>query len=360
MRIFSSKRRVAFASLVAIAGMALVPVVHAAVQFGPDRPTFTWSNPADHITFNSITNNPDSSVGDERTFVSARDAASSDKLTYSKSLTVKDNEEVIVRAFYHNDAASNLNLVATNTKVKVLLPTGSSTAPQVAAYISADNATPSMVWSTMDFSAGGQPFTMEYEPGTAQLWNQKQVGTKLNDSVASTGALIGFDQIDGKIPGCSEFSGVITIKARVHVTPPAVQPVFSCDLLHVTSQGDRAFKYSVDATAKSGATITGYTFDFGDGNSVNTTVNNTTHTYAKDGTYTSTATVKFNVGDSQKTASCSQTVTVTTPTTPTTPAPTKASTLPNTGAGDVLGIFTGASSLGAVGHYVVSRRKRGL
>ncbi len=52
-------------------------------------------------------------------------------------------------------------------------------------------------------------------------------------------------------------------------------------------------------------------------------------------------------------------VTCPTPTPTPTPTPvTPAKVLPNTGAGDVLGIFTGASSLGAVGHYVVSRRKR--
>ena len=49
-----------------------------------------------------------------------------------------------------------------------------------------------------------------------------------------------------------------------------------------------------------------------------------------------------------------------TPTPTPTPTPAPAKTLPNTGAGDVLGIFTGASSLGAVGHYVVNRRKRSL
>lgn len=356
MRIFSSKPRVALAALAAVFGVALVPVVHAAVQFGPDRPTYTWSSPADHITFDSITNNPDPSIGDERTFVSARDAASSDMLTYSKNLTVHDNEEVIVRVFYHNDAASNLNLVATNTKVKVALPSGSSTAPQIAGYISADNATPSMVWSTMDVSAGGQPFTLTYEPGTAQLWNQAQNGTSLSDSIVSGGAQIGFNQIDGKIPGCSEFSGYVTIKVRVHVAQPPAQPVYSCDALHVTAQGDRSYKYGVDATAKNGASITGYNFDFGDGNSVNTTSNGTTHTYAKDGTYTTTATVKFNVGGSEKTAACSQTIKVTTPVTPVVSA--ARTTLPNTGPGDVLGIFSGVSALGAAGHYVTRRFRR--
>lgn len=47
------------------------------------------------------------------------------------------------------------------------------------------------------------------------------------------------------------------------------------------------------------------------------------------------------------------------PTPTPTPTPTpKPTTLPNTGAGDVLGIFTGVSSLGAAGHYVVSRRRK--
>jgi LPXTG-motif cell wall-anchored protein len=32
--------------------------------------------------------------------------------------------------------------------------------------------------------------------------------------------------------------------------------------------------------------------------------------------------------------------------------------LPNTGAGDVLGIFAGASSIGAAGHFIVARKRR--
>ena len=40
--------------------------------YGPERQTFTAENPADHVTFNSITNNP--TVGDERNFVRVRQA----------------------------------------------------------------------------------------------------------------------------------------------------------------------------------------------------------------------------------------------------------------------------------------------
>ena len=57
-------------------------------------------------------------------------------------------------------------------------------------------------------------------------------------------------------------------------------------------------------------------------------------------------------------SACTKQVTVAAvPTTPTTPTTT---VLPNTGAGDVLGIFTGVSAFGGAGHYIVSRRRRSL
>jgi len=50
----------------------------------------------------------------------------------------------------------------------------------------------------------------------------------------------------------------------------------------------------------------------------------------------------------------------TTPTPPVTPVTpvSKTTVLPNTGAGDVLGIFAGASAVGTAGHYFVARRRR--
>ena len=50
-------------SLIAIVGVGAV----AYASFGPSRPTYTWAHPADHITFNSITDNPE--AGDERAFL---------------------------------------------------------------------------------------------------------------------------------------------------------------------------------------------------------------------------------------------------------------------------------------------------
>ena len=52
-----------------IAGVALSG---SAFAHGPERKTFSAENPADYVTFNSITNNP--TVGDERNFVRIRQA----------------------------------------------------------------------------------------------------------------------------------------------------------------------------------------------------------------------------------------------------------------------------------------------
>ncbi|HVS79062.1 MAG TPA: PKD domain-containing protein [Candidatus Saccharimonadales bacterium] len=349
-------KRIGVAGAVLATGIAGAAAVLAATNWGPSRPTFTWASPATYVTFNSITDNP--SYGDERQLLEARDL-NSPTTDYAKTTTVTDGEDVVLEVYFHNDAASNLALVANNTKVKFDLPTTSATTLSPTAYISADNANPGQVWASADLTSS-QPFTISYEPGSAKLYTNYVNGIQISDAVANGGTLIGSNGPDGKVPGCAQNSGYVTIRVKVHMTPQQ-QPVYSCDALHVTSEGNRAYNYSVDATAKNGATITGYSFDFGDGNVVDSANNTASHTYVKDGTYTATATVKFNVGDSQKTVNCSQTITVSTPpvTPPTTPTPTpKAKSLPNTGPGDVLGIFTGASSLGAVSHYVVNRRRK--
>src|SRR5437588_2986477 len=74
--------------------------------------TFTWKKPAQVVTFNAITDNP--AIGNEHNFLLVRPFASSD---YSDNLKVTDGEEVVVMAYYDNDAATNYNLKAKNTRV---------------------------------------------------------------------------------------------------------------------------------------------------------------------------------------------------------------------------------------------------
>jgi uncharacterized repeat protein (TIGR01451 family) len=79
-------------------------------------------------------------------------------------------------------------------------------------------------------------------------------------------------------------------------------------------------------------------------------------------TFTATATATASASASAKAKAevkcTSPTVTPVTPPASPTPAPQTPSEIPNTGAGDVLGIFAGASATGAAAHQAVRRFRR--
>ena len=263
MRIFNPFR-IKVASVLAAFAIVSLPA-SALATWGPVRPTFTWAHPATYVTFDSITDNPE--YGDERPFLDVRDLNSA---AVTDKITVTNNEELVLRVFFHNNASANLHLVSQNTRVKVLLPHTPSTATYAAGYIMSDNASPKVVTDTVDF-VGPSNFTLSYEPGTAQLWTDAAHGLTMSDSiVTNSGALIGYATLDGKVPGCSAYEGFVTFKVRVSMpTTPTPQPP-----------------------------------------------------------------------------------------TPT-PTPTHTATaLPNTGPGDVVGLFAGASAAGGATHYFVSRRRK--
>ena len=66
----------------AISIVAAAVIVPAALfAWGPDRPTYTFENPAPHVTFNSMTNNQ--MHGDERNFVQIKET----NMKYTRSFT---------------------------------------------------------------------------------------------------------------------------------------------------------------------------------------------------------------------------------------------------------------------------------
>ena len=357
MRIFSSMRGKTLLVGAATVITAAVATGTALAGWGPGRPTFTWSKPATYVTFNSFTDNP--KYGDERAFFDGRNVNSSTALD---TVQVNDNDELSLRVFFHNNAAENLNLVATNTRVSILLPKTAKTSTFSTAGITADNANPREVWDTVDFT-GARPFNLEYVPGSAQLWNNVFRGAQLSDSiVTSSGALVGFDKIDGRVPGCERFAGFVTIKARVKMQPVPVTPAFSCDALNATVSG-RKVDANVAFTATGGATFKSTTFDWGDGNKNTVNTTSASHTYGADGTFTINATLTFDVGGTEKTSVCTKSVTITTPpvTPPVTPpAPTPpvqvGKALPATGPAGVAGLFAGVSAIAGAAHYMWGRR----
>lgn len=90
---------------------------------------------------------------------------------------------------------------------------------------------------------------------------------------------------------------------------PAPKPVLTCDALSAQKvAGTRnKFAFAATATAKNGASISSYTFDFGDGQKTTGSSNKAEHTYTKAGTYTATVTINNGVTSQN----CKVTITVT-------------------------------------------------
>ncbi len=199
-------------AIVAILAAAII-VPAAVFAWGPSRDTYTIERPADKVTFNSITNNPN--YGDERNFVTIKDAANTAAGGWKDEIAVQNGKEYWVRMYVHNNAADNLNLVAENVTAKFNLPTQEASRIQIDGYLSSSNADPKQVWDQAVFTSANK-FALDYVEGSAEFTNNVFTGgTKLSDSVVSSGALLGYNKLDGKIPGCFKYDGLVTFKVKI-------------------------------------------------------------------------------------------------------------------------------------------------
>lgn len=199
--------------IAALVATVVVPAVILA--WGPERPTFTVANPATYVTFNSITDN--SVVGDERNFVAVKDAASTQAGGWQDTINAEDGKEYVVRIYVHNNAAANLNLVAENTRVMAALGTNTGKKVSLTGFVSADNATPKQVYDDVHFTSANNDFNLAYVPGSAKLYNNVtgQAGRAVSDTIVNgSGAQIGYESNNGKVPGCFQYASYVTFKVK--------------------------------------------------------------------------------------------------------------------------------------------------
>ena len=235
-----------------ISGSVLVAAVTPALvwAWGPSRPSFTIEKPADYITFNSITNNPVIG-GDEKDFVGIREVGSNAKWT--NNMKVQNGKEYYVRMYVHNNAASNLNLVAENVVAKLNVPTTTAKNVTVQGQISASNAKPNTVWDEATFSSDND-FNLAYIAGSALFENNGMGTTKLPDSIVNnTGAKLGYDKLDGKIPGCFQYAGYVTVKVKAQVSQPQEKNIDLAKTVRNKTNGEKTWVETVNA--KSGDTV---------------------------------------------------------------------------------------------------------
>ena len=236
-----------------ISGSVLVAAIAPALvwAWGPSRPSFTIEKPADYITFNSITNNPVIG-GDEKDFVGIREVGSN--ANWTNNMKVQNGKEYYVRIYVHNNAASNLNLVAENVVAKLNVPTTTAKTVTVQGQVSASNAKPNTVWDEATFSSDND-FNLAYVAGSALFENNGMGTTKLPDSIVNnTGATLGYSKLDGKIPGCFQYAGYVTVKVKAQVNQP--QEKTDIDLAKTVrnkTNGEKTWTETV--SAKGGDTV---------------------------------------------------------------------------------------------------------
>jgi uncharacterized repeat protein (TIGR01451 family) len=220
----------------------MLPLV--AFAWGPDRPTFTTQVPATYVTFNSITNNP--AHGDERNFMQVRESTASNE-TYADSIALNPGKEYVVYMYYHNNAAANYNAsgvgIAHGAFARAEVPAvvkNGSTGTKAVGYVGATNANPQQVWDDISFSnTSGGDIALRYVPGSATIHNFGPTnGHLMSDSIITTGASLGYDALNGDLPGCNDYAGYVTFRVK------ADQPNFTVQK-QVRKPGTTEWKDSV-------------------------------------------------------------------------------------------------------------------
>ncbi len=212
------KAILAVAAAAIVAGATMTPVaVNAWGDSAGGRPVYTLEQInagelGDKITFNSITNGK---IGDERNFVGAKMSNSTSTTWNADEITVKDGDTLTIRLYVHNNSPKGKDAIAKDVSVSYSLPTTVGKTQTLIGYLNSSNAAPTRYWDEVVLKSSDN-FYVEYVKGTAKYTNSKIGTVSLSDDVITSGATIGYEALDGKIPGCYEYDGHVTIEVKVH------------------------------------------------------------------------------------------------------------------------------------------------
>ena len=231
-KIYKSVLSVSAAAL--IAGASLAPAAVFAYgdttyDYYPNegRPTYSIGeiNAGDIdelITFNSIEDHGDYMQGhiqDERNFVGAMTKSGYDNGTASvwnaNEIEAVDGETYKIRLYVHNNNPLGEEMIAEGVKATFSLPTTVGKEVTVIGYLDSTNATPDRYWDEVTFKSDDN-FYLEYVEGSAVYKNHVGTFNLSDDLISESGAMLGYEQMDGRIPGCYDYEGEVLIEVKVH------------------------------------------------------------------------------------------------------------------------------------------------
>lgn len=181
----------------------------------------------------------------EKNFVGARENtgvnAGKNNIWNGNNIDAEDGKIYLVRIYAHNNNPNGWDGVSEDTKVyftdannvastletvKLEDENGYETGEtkqmqrvQINGFISSSNANPSEYWDFINFNSD-TPFHLEYIQNSALLENNGigKGGFILDNDIIDAkngGTLIGYDALDGRIPGGYEYASYITIQVKV-------------------------------------------------------------------------------------------------------------------------------------------------
>lgn len=181
------------------------------------------------IVFNSIS---DSNIGHEFNFVAARKNSGVNdgalNVWHANVIEAEKEESYIVNLYCHNNNPLGYDAVAENVHIRfeihdpVYVKENDTEIDSyqdgyycvaVHGYIYSSNAVPDFYSDGVKFISD-KPFHLEYINGTALFENNgigKGGGITLNDDIIADWVTIGYDGLDGRVPGCYRFGSYSSI-----------------------------------------------------------------------------------------------------------------------------------------------------
>lgn len=221
-------------------------------EWGPKRTAYAVANPPKNVTFNSFTDNP--IWGDERRFIRVQDIKTGK--IFRDVIEIKPGGEYEAQIFYANDGDERLNAalgtVARDFRLFALLPKriAADQPDRIRVEIAARNASPEKVWDSVRLETNSEAAVdLEFCLASAIIHNQGKkdgaiLATWLFDP--EKGVSLGFDELDGELPGGARFSGYVTFRFIARQLKARVE--------HRVSLDER--KYSGSVIAEPGRIVT--------------------------------------------------------------------------------------------------------
>ncbi|MDO4741978.1 MAG: hypothetical protein Q4A79_01200 [Candidatus Saccharibacteria bacterium] len=221
-----------FAALIAfgLAMMLNMPTLETFAERNWDRPDITvdYDGELNAPIFNSMTDTPFAQVcgGTEKNFVMAKLVSPSEGAWECNDVpSVKDGDIYEVSVLVHNNVNTDWNkeqgnpwewTIAKGVTVNVNLPTGLSKSQTLTGTIRTSEESNPNHYIYMDdvIFTSSEDFKLEFVPGSAHYVNGKG-DFPISDSVVGNNTEVGYESMNGEVPGCRTYSGHLYFKVKV-------------------------------------------------------------------------------------------------------------------------------------------------